>query len=139
MVAHQFGGPDGVMPGAERLEGTTALPVKLRNKCNRDFQMWFESDPGSVGDRLASISPGEQEDTTSYPGHVFCFSKLNDEQGCRNAEFKITIKSGTSFYAVDDGQALKKSRASGMHRTPSIRSTRQKLAGIGSHSGHATL
>jgi len=103
-----FGGPDGVMPGAERLEGTTALPVKLRNKCNRDFQMWFESDPGSVGDRLASISPGEQEDTTSYPGHVFCFSKLNDEQGCRNAEFKITIKSGTSFYAVDDGTGTEK-------------------------------
>jgi len=92
-----------VTTGMQRLEGTTALPVKLRNKCNREFQMWFEANPGSVGVRLASISPGEQEDTTSYPGHVFCFSKPNDEQGCRHSEFKITIQAGKSFYIVDDG------------------------------------
>lgn len=102
---HQFtlGGEDGVVFNVENLEGKTALPAKLRNKGGQDLQMWYESLAGDVGIQLGVLHSGKTSETTAYPGNVFCLSKIDDPEGCRNAQFKLTIEAGKFVYDVDDG------------------------------------
>jgi len=82
---------------------TDSLPVRFRNLCAHDIALWFDDNAGTGGIFNGLIKPGKDMLGNSYPGHSFCFTHPESDQGCNGSLKRVVVSKMLYTHAYDDG------------------------------------